>query len=273
VLDIEAAMIEPDKTYIVMGLLDTNSIAYAIGERIRELGGKVVYTIQSEVLKRRYLDSSKELSDEERSALAFRYCDVSVPDEVEEVFADVHDLVGVVHSIAYANPKTLLGDEFHTDAVEDIRRSYEVSCASLATVARFAVPAMAEGGSIVAMTFDSARAYPLYNWMGVHKAALEALVRALARRHGRNGVRVNAVSAGPLATTAASRIPDFEKLIEIWRESSPLPWEPEQDKAAVADAVAFLLGHGSRKITGQVLTVDGGASAAGGRLLDHERGN
>ena len=264
-------MIERDKTYLVMGLLDTHSIAYAIGRTIEQFGGRVIYTIQSEVLKRRYWDSNKSVEEGERAALDFRLCDVSVEAEVEALFAGLGPLAGVVHSIAYANPKTCLGEEFHTAAVEDIQRSYHVSCVSLATVARHAAPHMREGGAIVALTFESRRAFAQYNWMGVHKAALEALVRALARRHGRDGIRVNAVSAGPVATTAAAKIPGFEKLLAAWDATSPLPWDPQADRQAVADAVAFLLGPRSARITGQVLTVDGGASIVGGDLLDSER--
>ena len=264
-------MIEQGRTYLVMGLLNPESIAYAIGRAIQRAGGKVVYTIQNEVFKRRFLDSSKSLDADERDALDFRYCDVTVDDEVRAVFADVDGLAGVVHSIAYANPRTCLGEEFHTDAIDDLKLSYHISCASLATVLRHAQPAMPEGGAVVAMTFDSRHVFPFYNWMGVHKAALEALVRALARRHGRDLVRVNAVSAGPLSTKAASKIPGFGKMTDAWNDSSPLPWDPVADREAVADAAMFLLGPRARKITGQVLTVDGGASVVGGRLLDFER--
>jgi enoyl-[acyl-carrier protein] reductase I len=130
---------------------------------------------------------------------------------------------------------------------------------------------MTEGGALVALTFDSSRAYPYYNWMGINKAALEALVRALARRHGRDRVRVNAVSAGPLHSKAASRIPGFGKLDGLWAASSPLEWDTHADKQEVAYAVAFLLGSYSRKITGQILRVDGGASVVAGELMGFER--
>jgi enoyl-[acyl-carrier protein] reductase I len=264
-------MIVPGSRYVVMGLLDTRSIAWTIGERLCQLGGTVSYTIQNETLKKRYLDADKRLDEAQRTGLDLRFCDVSRPEEVKAVFAGTGPIAGVVHSLAYANPATCLGEEFHTDAVEDILKSYQISAVSLATVVRSAAPYMPEGGSIVTLSFDTRHAYALYNWMGVHKAALEATVRALARRHGRDRIRVNAVSAGPLATMASSRIPGFESLCGIWRQSSPLPWDPLADRRAVADAVAFLLGPGSARITGHVLPVDGGASIVGGRLMDFER--
>lgn len=265
-------MLATDRPYVVMGLLDTGSIAYAVGQAIERLGGRVLYTLQSPVLKKRYWDrSAVPGSGATGSAPDLRYCDVSREEEVRALFAEIGPVAGVVHSIAYANPRTCLGPELHTDAVDDILRSYQVSCQSLATVARHAAAAMPDGGAIVAMTFDSAHAWPAYNWMGVHKAALEALVRALARRHGRDGIRVNAVSAGPLHTTAAMKIPGFERLARHWEAMSPLPWDPDRDKAAVADAAVFLLGSLSRAMTGQTLMVDGGASIVGGELLDDEK--
>lgn len=264
-------MIEHGKTYLVMGLLDPDSIAYWIGRTIVRHGGRVIYTIQNEPLKRRYLDANKDLSAEEKAALEFRFCDVAKEEDVRRLFESVGPLAGVVHSVAYANPKTCLGPEFHTDAHTDIWKSYHVSAVSLATVARYATPRMAGGGSIVALSFDTRHSYPLYNWMGVHKAALEALVRALARRHGRDLVRVNAVSAGPVETTASSKIPGFEGLLGVWQTASPLPWDPVADKQAVADAVLFLLSPYAAKISGQIVAVDGGAAVMGGPLLDYER--
>ena len=167
-------MIEKGKRYLVMGLLDPDSIAYAIGRTVRELGGDVIFTVQNERLKRIFFDRSKKLPAEEKDALEIRFCDVTVDEEVERLFSDIGPLDGVVHSIAYANPKTCLGEEFHTDAFDDLKQAFEISCVSLATVTKHAATAMPDGGGIVTMTFDSRHTFPYYNWMGVNKAALEA---------------------------------------------------------------------------------------------------
>ncbi|MFA6173233.1 MAG: SDR family oxidoreductase [Kiritimatiellales bacterium] len=265
-------MIKKGGTYVVMGLLNTDSIAYATGKMIEELGGKVIYTVQNERLKKIFFDRGcTDISQEEKDAMDIRYCEVTVESEVRDLFKNIGSVDGVVHSIGFANPKTCLGDHIYTDAAEDIKQGFHISCASLATVSQFAQEHMPKGGSIVTLSFASQVAFPFYNWMGVNKAALEALVRALAREFGREHVRVNAVSAGPLATKAAKSIPHFAHLARTWKKVSPLPWDVVNDKKEVAHAVVFLLGEGSKKITGQTLYVDGGASAVGGELLPHER--
>lgn len=265
-------MIEAGKTYVVMGLLDSDSIAYAIGQTLERLGARVVYTAQNERMKSLFFDrADQKVSEADKARLDIRYCDILKEDEIRHFFAGVGPVAGVVHSIAYANPKTCLGEEFHTEAVEDIKLSYHISAVSLARVAYHARAVMPEGGSIVALTFDTSRVYAFYNWMGVHKAALEALVRGLARRHGRDLIRVNALSAGPLHSKAASKIPGFNRLHHLWRRASPLPWDVEADKQEVANAAAFLLGPYAKKITGQTLVVDGGASIMAGYLMPFEQ--
>lgn len=265
-------MIKPGSTYVVMGLLNTDSIAYATGKMIEELGGKVIYTVQNERLKKIFFDRGcTDLPQEEKDAMDIRYCDVTIEDEVRELFRDIGDISGVVHSIAFANPKTCLGDKVYTSEFEDIKQGFHISCVSLAAVAEFAQQHMPKGGSVVTLSFASELAFPYYNWMGVNKAALEALVRALAREYGREHVRVNAVSAGPLTTKAAKSIPHFAHLARTWKKISPLPWDPIADKNEVANAVVFLLGNYARKITGQTIYVDGGASSVGGELLRHEK--
>jgi enoyl-[acyl-carrier protein] reductase I len=264
-------MIERGKTYVVMGLLDQDSIAYAVGSTIEKHGGKVIYTVQSERMKKLFFDRSKALTAAEKARLDIRFCDILIDEEVINLFKDIGPIKGLVHSIAFANPNTCLGEEFHTAAYLDLKQAFHISCISLATVTHHAQPLMEEGGAVVGMTFESRMAFPYYNWMSVNKAALEAVVRALARRHGRDLIRVNAVSAGPLTTKAAKAIPHFAYLARTWRKTSPLPWDPVEDKQAVAEATVFLLGPHARKITGQVIHVDGGASAMGGELQPFER--
>lgn len=265
-------MIKQGGTYVVMGLLNTDSIAYAAGKMIEDLGGKVVYTVQNERLKKIFFDRGcTDLSKEEKDAMDIRYCDVTIEDEVRAVFDDIGDIQGLVHSVAFANPKTCLGNQMYTSSYEDIKLGFHISCVSLSTVSKFAQEHMPDGGSIVTLSFASQLAFPYYNWMGVNKAALEALVRALAREFGREHVRVNAVSAGPLATKAAKSIPHFAHLSRTWKRISPLPWDAENDRVEVAKAVIFLLGDYSKRITGQTLYVDGGASVVGGELLKHEK--
>ena len=264
-------MIQKDATYVVMGLLDPDSIAFAVGQAIERWDGKVIYTVQNERLKRIFLDRAGKLMPEQKAHLHFEYCDVTVDEQVQELFEKTGPIAGVVHSIAYANPKTCLGEEFHTNAYDDLKLAFHISCVSLATIVRYARRQMKDGGSVVALSFESRLAFPYYNWMGVNKAALEAVVRALARRHGRDLIRINAISAGPLTTKAAKAIPHFAHLARTWRKVSPLPWDTVNDKTEVANAVLFMLGPYSKKITGQVLHVDGGASVVGGDLLHHEK--
>ena len=266
-------MIAQGSTYVVMGVLNTDSIAYASGKMIQAMGGKVIWTAQNERMKKIFFDRGcKDLSAEEKEAMDFKYCDVTVDAEVEALFKDIGEIDGVLHSIAYANPKTCLGgEEMYTEATDDVLLGFHISAASLATVAHFAAPNMKKGGSIVTLSFEGSRPFPYYNWMGVNKAALEALVKALARNMGKDYIRVNAVSAGPLTTKAASSIPYFEHLSKTWEEISPLPWDTVEDMAEVANGVVFLLGLYSKKITGQTLFVDGGANIIGGRLMDYER--
>jgi len=236
------------------------------------MGGKVIYTVQNERMKKIFFDRGcSNLPQEIKDAMMIKYCDVTVENEVRNLFKDIGSIDGLVHSIAFANPKTCLGDHMYTNAFADIKQGFHISCVSLATVAQFAQEHMPKGGSIVTLSFSSELAFPYYNWMGVNKAALEALVRALAREYWREHVRVNAVSAGPLATKASKSIPHFAHLARTWKKISPLPWDALNDKGEVANAVVFMLGEYSSKITGQTLYVDGGASAIGGELLTHEK--
>lgn len=264
-------MLTPGSTYVVMGLLDPDSIAYAVGQKIIQHGGRVIYTMLNPQIREIFLNRSTKLSAAERDALPIEYCDVTKEEEVKALFEKIGPIDGVVHSIAYANPRTLLGEELHTNAFIDLKNSFHISCVSLATVVQYAQPQMKNGGSVVTLTFESQKAFVYYNWMGVNKAALEALVRALARRHGKELIRINAVSAGPLTTKAASAIPGFNELAHTWNKMSAIPWDTIEDKIEVANAVLMMLSPYTKKITGQTIYVDGGASIVGGDLLPFER--
>ncbi|AKJ63868.1 enoyl-ACP reductase FabI [Kiritimatiella glycovorans] len=265
-------MIRKGGRYVVMGLLNADSIAYAAGRAIEQFGGEVIYTVQNERMRKIFFDrGSSGLSQRDKDAMRIEYCDVTVENEIRNLFDKTGPIDGVLHSIAFANPKTCLGDHFYTNSWEDLKQAFHISCVSLAPVTHFAQERMTRGGSVVALTFESQVAFPYYNWMGVNKAALEAAVRALAREYGKEHVRVNAVSAGPLTTKAAKSIPHFAHLSRTWKKMSPLPWDPVKDKENVAQSVVFLLGEYSKKITGQTIHVDGGVSAMGGQLLPSER--
>jgi enoyl-[acyl-carrier protein] reductase I len=264
-------MVVQGATYVVMGLLDSDSIAYAIGKEIEANGGKVVFTVQNERMKKIFFDRSKKMTDAEKAALDIRFCDVTIEAEVKALFDQFTEIAGLVHSIAYVNPKTGLGPEFHTNAIDDLKMGFHISAISLATVSQYAAPKMINGGGIVTLSFASEVAFAYYNWMHVNKAALEAVVRCLARRHGRDLVHVNAVSAGPLATKAATSIPGFGELGHSWEKMSAIPWNPSEEKVYVAKTAVFLVGPGAGKITGQTIYVDGGASIIGGEMLPYER--
>ena len=151
-------MIKKGGTYVVMGLLNTDSIAYATGKMIEELGGNVVYTVQNERMKKIFFDRGcTDLPQEIKDAMVFKYCDVTIEDEVRDVFNDIGPIEGVVHSVAFANPKTCLGNQMYTSSYEDVKLGFHISCVSLSTVAQFAHEHMPNGGSIVTVSFASQR--------------------------------------------------------------------------------------------------------------------
>jgi meromycolic acid enoyl-[acyl-carrier-protein] reductase len=174
----------------------------------------------------------------------------------------VDGLDGVVHSIAYGNPETLLGGKFLQGPWEDVAQALQVSAYSFASLSTACLPLMGAGGSVVGLTFDATVAWPAYDWMGVAKAGLESTSRYLARDLGPKGVRVNLVSAGPLKTLAAKAIPGFEDLESMWSDRSPLGWD-EQDTLPTAKAVVALLSDFFPATTGEIVHVDGGYHAMG----------
>jgi enoyl-[acyl-carrier protein] reductase I len=168
---------------------------------------------------------------------------------------------GALHAIAYA-PEDALGGKFLTAPAESAAAAFQTSAFSLKSLAVALEPLMSAGGSIVGLDFDAEKAWPIYDWMGVAKAALESVARYLARDLGPKGIRVNLVSAGPLGTVAARGIPGFEQLAALWQQQAPLGWDIE-DPAIVAGAVSFLFSDLARGVSGEILHVDGGFHAVG----------
>ena len=189
--------------------------------------------------------------------------DQSHLDRLPELLGEhVDGLDGVVHSIAYGNPETLLGGKFLGGPWDDVAQAVQVSAYSLASLSNACLPMMSSGGSVVGMTFDATVAWPAYDWMGVAKAGLESCSRYLARDLGPKGIRVNLVSAGPLKTLAAKAIPGFEELESMWSDRSPLGWD-EKDQEPTAKAVVALLSDFFPATTGEIVHVDGGYHAMG----------
>ena len=246
---------------VVTGVLTPRSIAFAIAQAAQRSGAQVVLTSFGRA--RSLTERSARRLDPVPDVLEM---DVTAVDQVRAVAAAVErrwgGVDGVVHAVGFA-PEDALGGGFMTAPWQSVATAMEVSAFSLKTLAAEFMPIMPQtGGSLVTLTFDAGYAWPLYDWMGPTKAALEAIVRYLSRDLGARRIRVNAVSAGPLETIAARSIPGFDGLKNSWSRQAPLGWDPA-DAGPVADTVVFLLSELARAITGELIHVDGGYHAQG----------
>ena len=249
------------KTILVAGVTMDSSIGFAVARVAQEQGATVVVSnfgralgITRRIVKRLPQEApviELDVTDEEHLA--------RLPELLRE---HVDGLDGVVHSIAYGNPETLLGGKFLDGPWPDVAQAVQVSAYSLKSLTTACLPLLREGGSVVGMTFDATVAWPAYDWMGVAKAGLESTSRYLARDLGPRGIRVNLVSAGPLKTLAAKAIPGFEDLESMWSDRSPLGWD-EKDQEPTARAVVALLSDFFPATTGEIVHVDGGYHAMG----------
>src|SRR5205809_6095638 len=250
-----------DKRGIIFGVANKRSIAWATAQALHQAGARVAFTYQGERLK----DNVEALTKGEMPDSLLISCDVTKQQEVDETFKQVGAELGrldfLIHSIAFAPREALEGDYLKTDRDAFIT-ALEISAYSLTQLARAAALLMTEGGSIVTMTFHGAeKVYQGYNVMGVAKAALESIVRYLAADLGPQNIRVNAISAGPIQTLAASGISGFSSILQVYRDRAPL--RRGVDQSEVADAALFLLGDGARAVTGEILMVDAGFHAVG----------
>jgi enoyl-[acyl-carrier protein] reductase I len=253
-----------NKTGLIVGVANKRSIAWAIAQAASAAGARLAVTYQGERLEENVRELSAGLTDP-----LIVPCDVTDDAQIANVFAGIDREFGgldfVVHGAAFA-PREELASDFHF--VDTTRAGFklalDVSAYSLIALARGAAPLMERrgGGSILTLTYlGSERVFQNYNVMGVAKAALEASVRYLAADLGPRGIRVNAISAGPIKTLAAAGISGFTGILQHYRDKAPL--RRTVDTSEVADAAMFLLGPAGRAVTAEVLMVDGGYHAIG----------
>jgi enoyl-[acyl-carrier protein] reductase I len=248
------------RTAIVFGVANKRSIAWAIARQMQEAGAQLAITYQNERLKQEADDLIAALPNSQ----AFQ-CDVSRDEEIAQLFEQLKQRYGkldaVVHSLAFAPAEELKG-EFADTRREGFRMAMDVSVYSLVAVARAARPLMSEGGSIVTMTYYGAeKVVPKYNVMGVAKAALEASVRYLAYDLGKNNIRVNAISAGPIKTLAARGISGLGDMLKEHAERAPL--RRNVDVNEVGTTAVFLASPAASGITGETIYVDCGYNIMG----------
>ena len=245
---------------VILGVANNRSIAYGIAKAARAAGAEVALTFQGEALEKRVRPLAADLG-----AQVLGHCDVTDGATIDAVFAQAEKLWGgidfVVHCIAFADKDQLTGRYIETTE-DNFTKSLMISCYSFTAVAQRAEKLMKNGGSMLTLTYYGAEKWmPHYNVMGVAKAALEASVRYLAADLGQQHIRVNAISAGPIKTLAASGIGDFRYILR-WNEyNSPLRRTVTIEE--VGQSAVYLLSPMSRGVTGEILHVDAGYHVVG----------
>jgi enoyl-[acyl-carrier protein] reductase I len=247
------------KRGLIFGVANKNSIAWGIAQALHAEGAELGFSYAGEVLQKRVEPLAESLGSR-----FVEECDVTDDAAIDRLFEKVTNDFGhidfLVHCIAYA-PREELGGRFVNTTREGFRVALDISCYSLIALARRAQPLMPNGGSMLAMTYYGAeKVTPNYNVMGVAKAALEATIRYLAWDLGKDQIRVNAISAGPIKTLAASGISGFRKSLNYVGSVAPLGNVDQED---VGNAARFLLSDWASKITGEVVYVDGGFNIMG----------
>jgi enoyl-[acyl-carrier protein] reductase I len=253
------------KRGLIMGVANNLSLAWGISQALAEHGAELAFTYQGDALKKRVEPLAASLG----SSLVIP-CDVSDEKGVEETFATLRKhwdtLDFVVHAIGFSDKEELKGKYVNTSR-KNFLNSMDISCYSFTEVARHAAPMMTQGGSLLTLTYYGAeRVMPHYNVMGLVKAALEASVRYLAVDLGGDNIRVNAISAGPVKTLAASGIGDFRYILKWNQYNSPLKRNTTLD--GVGNSALYLLSNLSSGVTGEVLHVDSGYHVVGMKAVD-----
>ena len=255
-------MILKDKTVLIMGIRNKWSIAYGAAKSAFDQGAKVIFTFMGEENREKIEELIAEFGETKAYA-----CDASIDSELETLFTNIKNdfgkIDGIVHCIAHA-----FTDDLHNPFVETSKDGYshavDVSAYTFVATARIAKEkeVLAEDASLVSLTYHgSTKVLPNYNVMGVAKAALECSVRYLADNLGPMGMRVNAVSAGPIKTLSAKGIKDFGSILDVVEEKAPLRRNVTTEE--VGNAVVFMLSNMSRAVTGQILYADSGYNIMG----------
>lgn len=245
---------------LIMGLANNRSIAWGIAKACHAAGAELAFTYQGDALRKRVEPLAQELG-----GIVAGHCDVTDAASIDAVFAEIERVWGrldfVVHAIAFSDKDELTGRYLETSEA-NFTKSMLISCYSLTAIIQRAEKLMKDGGSIVTLTYYGAEKWmPHYNVMGVAKAALEASVRYLAADLGRQNIRVNAISAGPIKTLAASGIGDFRYILK-WNEYNA-PLRRTVTIEEVGDSALYLLSDLARGVTGEVMHVDSGYHVVG----------
>jgi enoyl-[acyl-carrier protein] reductase I len=252
------------KRLLITGVITKDSIAFHAARQAQEEGAEVLLTSFGRV--RRMTERAAQRLPTPVDVLEL---DVNRSEDLDALGVSLRErwgsVDGVLHAIAYA-PQDALGGKFMTAPADSAAQAFVTSAFSLKALAASVIDLMPSGAAIVGMDFDASVAWPIYDWMGVAKAALESTARYLARDLGPRGVRVNLVSAGPLGTVAAQGIPGFEQLADLWRRQAPLGWDID-DAGPVARAICWLLSEYAQGISGEIVHVDGGFHAVGAPTL------
>ena len=248
------------KKLLLTGVLTDASLAFATARLAQAEGAEIVLTGAGRGL--RLTERTARRLPETPQVLEL---DIREPAHIERVREALAErwgtLDGALHAIGFA-PENCLGGDFMAPGWDDVATALEISSYSLKALADLAAPLMPEGGSLVGLDFDASVAWPVYDWMGVAKAALESVSRYLARDLGEQGIRVNLVAAGPVRTMAARSIQGFSAFEDAWRARAPLGWDVS-DPEPVARACVLLLSDWLDATTGEIIHVDGGYHAMG----------
>ena len=248
------------KKLLITGVLTEASIAFTVAKLAQEQGAEIVLSSFG-----RMMPITTKIAERLPKPAAVIELDATNADDLAALESRIKEHVphldGIVHAIAFA-PQTALGGNFLSTEWEDVSTAVQVSAYSLKSITMAAKPMLAKGSSVVGLTFDATVSWPVYDWMGVAKAALESTSRYLARDLGAENIRVNLVAAGPIKTMAAKSIPGFSDFEEVWNSRSPLAWDVT-DPVPAAQAAVALLSDWFPKTTGEIIHVDGGVHAMG----------